>query len=63
MRLIRNDEKVEQLRCEFEAMLTVLTARIASAQDVEDWTTIRTQAMQLARIANKASFEVGLLPK
>jgi hypothetical protein len=58
-----SQETLEKFRCEYEAMLTVLTARIASAQDLEDWETIRSQTKSLTLIAKRGVYEAGLLRK
>jgi hypothetical protein len=46
--------RLDSLRVEFEAVLNVLTARVSTANDYEDWTTIRDQSRQLCNIADKA---------
>lgn len=63
MRLIGDEKKLEKIRCEFEAMLTVLTARIMVAKDEKDWETIHKQSMTLVRVARRGFFEAELLTK
>jgi hypothetical protein len=49
-----NEKMLESLRSRYEATLNVLMARIASAQDGDDWATIEIQTRELHRIAKHA---------
>ncbi len=50
-------EMLERIRCEYEAMLAVLSARISCAQDLDDWMTIESQTSDLGKIARRGMLE------
>jgi len=52
--------KLETIRVEYEAILTVLIARQSSAKDYEDWKLIREQTRDLLRVATRACNLAGI---
>lgn len=63
LRIIGDPKTLEKLRCEYEAMLTVLTARVMVAKDLQDWVTIQAQTRAITRLAKSAVYEAARIKK